>query len=156
MLIRSSLARGAFTLIEMMIAMVITLMMVFAMVEAFKWIGDATTDGRAQIEMSGQIRAARYRLELDLNGVTVPLKPWVDADSFPGYFELVEGVGSDANPFQFIKPILVNNTTNANYINFNFADPNNTLSTAYRSIFGDVDDVLMFTARNDDEPFEDD
>jgi prepilin-type N-terminal cleavage/methylation domain-containing protein len=149
MLLRSNAARG-FTLIEMMIAMVITLMMVFAMVEAFKWIGDATTDGRAQIEMAGQIRAARYRLELDLNGATVPLRPWVEGDAYPGYFELVEGIGSDANPTQFIKS---SNAAAASYINFNFADANNALAAASQTLFGDLDDVLMFTARNDEEPF---
>ena len=139
--------RFGFTLIEMMIALVITMMMVFAMVEAFRWIGEATTNGRALIEMAGQLRAARYRLELDLNGATVPLRPWTDSNAFPGYFELLEGTASDSNPTQFVS------SSAGNYVAFNFADPLDNLSVASKSLFGDLDDVLMFTARNDSEPF---
>src|SRR4051812_49415363 len=68
--------RLGFTLIEMMIAMIITLMIVFAMVEAFRWVGETTTDGRAAIEMLGQIRHVRFRYEDDLSRCTVPLEPW--------------------------------------------------------------------------------
>jgi hypothetical protein len=137
----------AFTLIEMMIALVITMMMVFAMVEAFQYIGEATTAGRAQIEMAGQLRAARYRLELDLNGVTVPMRPWGDNQAELGYFELIEGPASDYNPGQFVSP------TASGYTAINFNDPQDNLAQASRSMFGDLDDILAFTVRNDKEPF---
>lgn len=137
--------RRGFTLIEMMIAMIITLMMVFAMVEVFRRIGDATTDGRAIIEMLGQIRSARHRLESDLQACTVPLQPWTDSNSHPGYFELIEGIGSDTAPTQFI----YGTSGLQNFV----ISPTDTLAVSSQSIFGDVDDVLMFTARNDLTPF---
>src|SRR3954451_24321067 len=43
--------RRAFTLIEMLIAMVLTLILVYAIAEFYAFIGDTVKDGRASIEM---------------------------------------------------------------------------------------------------------
>jgi hypothetical protein len=162
----------------MMIALVITLMIVFAMVEAFRWVGETTTDGRASIEMLGQIRHARFRLEDDLSRCTASLAPWgANAGLSQGYVELVEGSGSDnrndpdpptppatSNPPLPVRFIDRSETTSRSsskspntlaigYDECVFNDPNNALAGEHASLFGDVDDVLMFTARNDDVPY---
>jgi prepilin-type N-terminal cleavage/methylation domain-containing protein len=148
--------RRGFTLVEMMIALVITLMIVFAMVEAFRWVGESTTDGRASIEMLGQIRHARARLEDDLSRCTVPLDPWrTTAGQSQGYLGLIEGWGCDNYDIDPARNrFLVRNGAGVlGYANFNFNDPNNSLAAASQSLFGDVDDVLMLTVRNDTTPF---
>jgi prepilin-type N-terminal cleavage/methylation domain-containing protein len=148
--------RRGFTLVEMMIAMVITLMVVYAMVEAFRWIGEATTEGRATIELSGQLRQARFRLEDDLARCTAPLVPWkLTAGNGKGYVEVIEGsVGHDNNtPLNPGRYLVRNASGQLTYASFNFNDPNDTSRIGWWSLFGDLDDIIMFTARNDSVPF---
>jgi len=140
------LSRRAFTLVEMIIALVITLVIVFAMVEAFRWVGDSTTDGRAVIEMLSQIRHANHRLQDDLQRCTVPLTLWNDASENAGYFELIEGNGDDNAPFRYF----VRTPTGLSYGLFNAPD---VLSNQAATLFGDLDDIVMCTIRNDDVPF---
>lgn len=183
-------SRGfGFTLVEMMIALVITLLIVFAMVEAFRWIGETTTVGRAVIEMLGQMRHARYRLEDDLSRCTVPLEPWrTEGGQHQGYFEYIEGPTTDDRvdngpiinagfpnpplPLRYIDrakgphapqaPVApripagyldANGNIPPGYEVNSFYDLNNLLVEQSGSMFSDVDDIVMFTARNDDKPF---
>lgn len=152
--------RTGFTLVEMMIAMVITLMIVFAMVQAFRWVGETTTEGRAVIEMLGQIRGARARFEDDLARRTGPVKlepPCLDSRNIGGYLEVIEGTGSDTNPGRY----LVRTPSGLRYNTFAFVDPGadgtlgtpDDFDTQSASLFGDLDDFLCFTARNDENPY---
>src|SRR4051794_14116285 len=59
--------RRAFTLIEMLIAMVLTLILVYAIAEFYAFIGDTVKDGRASIEMGTQLRSAVERVKADLD-----------------------------------------------------------------------------------------
>jgi len=146
-----SIGRGGVTLVEMMIALVITLMIVFAMVEAFRRVGETTTDGRASIEMLGQIRSARVRLEEDLSRCTIPVAyrdpRTLQPDQYHGYFELIEGAGSDSNALRY----LVRTPSGLKYNLFDFTT--NNLAAESQTLFGDVDDILCLTIRNDDVPF---
>jgi type II secretory pathway component PulJ len=142
-----SVGRGGVTLVEMMIAMIITLMIVFAMVEAFRRIGETTTDGRAVIEMLGQMRSARSILENDVSRCTIPpamrdprtLLP----DQYHGGFELIEGAGSDTNPGRFF--VRVPDPANPGYSLlkynfFNFGGPTpDPLVAQSQTLFGDLD-----------------
>jgi hypothetical protein len=142
--------RRGLTLVEMMIAMVITLMIVFAMVQAFQWVGETTTDGRAVIEMLGQIRQARSRLENDLGHLTVvPVRPWGnDPDNDKGHLEVIEGGGSDTTPQRYL--VRDPSTGILNYANFNFG----TVDAApWTSMFGDLDDIVSMTIHDADRPF---
>ena len=115
--------RLGLTLIEILISTAVTLIMIFAIVEIFERVGSAVAQGRAAIEMSGQIRGAAHRLREDLRGITVPMRPWPHSASSEGYFEYLEGPSRDAT------------------------------NLATNSVLGDVDDVIMFTARSVGEPW---
>lgn len=112
------------TLVEMLVAMVATLLLVAGMVEAFKSVADSIAGGRAAIEVDGQIRGVSRRLHSDLEGITASVRPWPAAGSGQGYFEYVEGAANDYSN------VSVDNT-----------------------LIGDYDDILAFTARSTGTPF---
>ena len=58
------LRRSAFTLIELLVSMAITLVLVYAIAEFYAYVGKAVGDGRAMIEMGGQLRAVSWRAYL--------------------------------------------------------------------------------------------
>lgn len=142
---------GGFTLIELLISMTITLIMVYALVEFMKYVGDTVTEGRGQIEMSGSIRGVRRQLYKDLQLVTVFLRPAPDQDSGNGYLEISEGFRSDSDP-------LTTSAANAFAPGVNQAgdrDGNGIQDSTEGKgpALGDCDDYLAFTARNPGEPF---
>ena len=141
------LARAsAFTLVEMLIAMVLTLILVLAIAEFYAVIGDAVKDGRATIEMGGQLRAVVQRLKADLDQLTVSVAPWTDDGSASGYFEYYEGRGNDYEPFAHIAP---------------GSNPSFNMATGFAALanngvtngLGDGDDFLAFTIRSGGQPF---
>jgi competence protein ComGC len=141
------LARAsAFTLVEMLIAMVLTLILVLAIAEFYAVIGDAVKDGRATIEMGGQLRAVVQRLKADLDQLTVSVAPWTDDGSASGYFEYYEGRGNDYEPFAHIAP---------------GSNPSFNMATGFVDLakngvtngLGDGDDFLAFTIRSSGQPF---
>ncbi len=116
----------AFTLIEMLVSLAITLMMMAAVVTLFQNVTDSVTGSRSIIEMSERLRAARNRLQADLIGATASMTPPLRPENDEGYFEYVEGVNTDAI---------------------------NGVGGPAASLFGDTDDWLMFTVRSRGEPF---
>ena len=71
---RSAPSRG-FTLIEMMVALAVTLIMMGAVVTLFGVITESVSASRSGIEMADRLRAARNQLQVDLRGVTATLHP---------------------------------------------------------------------------------
>lgn len=116
-------SRRGFTLVEMLVTVAVTLLLVFSLVQMFQWIGERVADGRGAIELGGGMRGVAARLQLDLDGLTAPLRSWPDPDTASGYFEIIEGNQYDGQ------------------------------SAPADTITGDLDDVLMFTAFAADEPF---
>lgn len=123
---------AGFTLVEMLVAMTVTLILIFAVSQTFAVIGARVAEGRATIEMAGSLRAVANRLQTDLDGLTCPVRPWIDSASGLGYFEIIEGDKHDRSFVDLTQPL-----TNANQ----------------NSILGDVDDLLMFTSRSPNAPF---
>ncbi len=109
--------RRAFTLIEMLVALAITLIMMGAVVTLFGVVGESVGHSRTAIEMSDRLRSARNTIQSDLLGVTATMKPPLRPENGEGYFEIIEGPNFDGS-----------------------------FSAAF-SIFGDTDDKLMFTTR---------
>lgn len=87
--------RSAFTLVEMMVTLTVTLIVMLALVTIFEWIGQRVQMGRAVIEVSGQLRSAALRLQSDLDNVTVPMRPFARIEQGAGYFHYREGAGWD-------------------------------------------------------------
>jgi type II secretory pathway pseudopilin PulG len=126
---RAKPTRAAMTLVEMLVAMALTLIMMAAVAQLFAMFGTGVGNSRRLLEMDERMRAVALRLRQDLEGVTArvtetpPRKP---ADG-TGYFEIIEGPRND-------------------FVNADVAGSPNRL-------LGDIDDVLLFTTRSPGEPF---
>ena len=81
-----------FTLVEMLVAMAITLVMMGAVVTLFANISRSVRDRRATIEMAGQVRHVRNVLQQDLAGATCPGVTWQKPEANHGYIEIIEGI----------------------------------------------------------------
>ena len=117
--------RNGLTLVEILIAMVMTLIVLYAMMEAFRYASVEIKRGRAVIEMSNQLRSAQELFRSDLEAITLDPRPWTQTAQPTGYFEVLEGAGRDS--------------TNA-------ASPTD-------NYLGDVDDVIAFTVNRPERPF---
>jgi prepilin-type N-terminal cleavage/methylation domain-containing protein len=134
--------RRGFTLVEMLVAMVLTLILVYALAEFYAYVGETVRDGRALIEVTGQLRGAIQRLKGDLDLRTAPVIPWADDGSGVGYFMIAEGIGKDWDPDGNGNPDAAGNTT-----------PASENALLWGSLYGDIDDVIAFTARNKRDPW---
>ena len=138
----------AFTLVEMLVALALTLILVYAIAHFYAILGDSVKDGRSMIEMNQQLRAVVERLKSDFDLVTVPVVPWADEGGAAGYFEIREGAASDAD-------------VNGDYspdAEFQFVDLNNDLkldgfSADVTNLLGDCDDVIGMTIRAGGTPY---
>jgi prepilin-type N-terminal cleavage/methylation domain-containing protein len=159
-----SRGRG-FTLIEMLVAMAITLVMMGAVVTLFANISNSVRNRRATTEMSGQLRQVRNKLQQDLQGATCPGVTWQRPESNHGYIEIIEGQyhegyatnlidadPSDAKtwPPKILNPEIDHKASTLPSSNLAFKD--STWATDAAGL-GDADDILMLTVRNEHEPF---
>jgi len=133
--------RAGFTLLEVLIALTITLILMTLVVRVFQYTSDGVFNSRANMEMSDQIRNAKHRLIQDLRGTTALTIPPAEITWGVGYFEYFEG-----------QSVAI---TGGGDIGFR---PTNTLGTlnslpVVLTEFGDRDDILMFTTANFDEAF---
>ncbi|MDA1055706.1 MAG: prepilin-type N-terminal cleavage/methylation domain-containing protein, partial [Planctomycetota bacterium] len=126
--------RSGLTLVELLVAATITLLLVYGLAQAFAVVSVTVSSNRASVEMLGQLRGVTMLLQRDLEGLTVPVRPWPRPESGLGYFEIVEGVYHDGSAY------LANSKAGMP-------------SLAAHSCAGDPDDVLMFTSRSVDVPF---
>lgn len=116
--------RAGLTIVELLVAAAIALLMVAGLVTAFQVIGDQVAIARATLEVSGQLRMGQHTLRENLTHASAPARPWLRPADGHGYFEYFEGPMYDTR-----------------------------LPGVDDSIMGDIDDILMFTARNEREPF---
>ena len=125
--------RKGFSLLELLIAMVMTLIVLGAMMAAFSYGSREMHRGRAAIDLSNRLQAANALLRNDLEQITVDVRPHHFLPSPPnGYLEIVDGPRRDYNASDYS----VDATTNAN-----------------NSRLGDTDDYISFTMKSDAEPF---
>lgn len=142
--------RRAFTLLELLIAMTLTLMLVYAIAQFYAFVGETVRDGRAQIEMGGQLRAASAKLRQDFAELTVRVGGRIDAGQQMGCFEIVEGIASDADPEGDL-------VINAQWVDANSDGvPDNDVNGDLKpdgTMLGDCDDILVMTIRSQGEPY---
>jgi type II secretory pathway pseudopilin PulG len=120
---RSSSRRGL-TLIEIMIALTMTMIVLGAMMQAFQYASGQMQMGRATMEMANRLRSAEELLRSDLKNLTVEPRPYTGVTNPNGYFEIIDGSMRDKS---------------------NAAGGN--------SYLGDVDDVIAMTVRSDGQFF---
>ncbi len=120
--------RSGLTLVEILIALTMTLIVLFAMAQAFQFASGEIASGRATLEMSNRLRNAQQLLRTDLAGLTVDVRPHTETAP-NGYFEYVDGPTTD-------KSGLID-------------DPNTPQNEVQLfGYLGDIDDILAFTSRS--------
>ncbi len=170
---------SAFTLVEMLVAMAVTLILIGALSQAFAIVGQTVAQGRAAIELSGNLRSVANQLQEDLTGVTVAVRPWTEDRAGEGYLEVVEGPMSaswqDTSTGTWTHFIASSDKdwdgngiketrqdADASGVDdvWQDADSNTVadilesdLALATQTHYGDIDDVLAFTTRNAVTPF---
>lgn len=132
---RLRLSAGGITLVEMLIAMTLTLLLMGTVVSVFSMLGGSVANSRSTIEMADVLRGARELMQRDLVGATCPALPWTRPESNKGYIEYFEGTRTDGVPrlagdAAIPAPRIVDD-----------------------SALGDYDDILMLTVQSRDEPF---
>jgi prepilin-type N-terminal cleavage/methylation domain-containing protein len=164
-----SLSRGygrGLTLIEMLVALAVTLVMMAAVVNLFANMSASIRNRRAAIETGSQLRQVRNRLAMDLSGATCRGSTWQDPAENQGYIEIIEGEWSDKNPSN-----LTDGQTGNNELDYTTSlvpssqafDPDSGIAADGRNLgsgavtdgrgLGDWDDVLALTVRSESDPF---
>ncbi|MCY2982718.1 MAG: prepilin-type N-terminal cleavage/methylation domain-containing protein [Planctomycetota bacterium] len=123
--------RSALTLIEVMIATTITLLMMLALAQGFKTLSQTVSEGRSKLILSDQLRGLSTLLRNDLEGCTTTSDTPQSVLSATGYFKYYDGPISDSTATLF------------NHLPLT-PEVESQLSA---SRWGDIDDILMFTAR---------
>ncbi|XZE34619.1 hypothetical protein SH501x_000084 [Pirellulaceae bacterium SH501] len=116
------------TLIEVLIATTLTLMLMLALAQGFKTLSQSVSEGRTKLGLSDQLRGITMTLRSDLDRCTVPRNPGQPYPG-PGYFKYYDGPIWDSTALQV-----------------SLASGQALLGSKW----GDIDDVLMFTAKAED------
>ncbi len=163
--------RRSFTLVEMLVAMAITLVMMGAVVTLFANISNSVKNRRATIEMSSQLRHVRNVLQQDLQGATCPGQTWQRPESNHGYIEIIEGQYREGYASNLVDGIRAIRTQDRRSQIGRLQRRTRKSITRHRSChpaiwrlkdstwatdgagLGDYDDILMLTVRNEHEPF---
>src|SRR4051812_44200726 len=156
---------GAFTLIEMLVAMAITLVMMGAVVTLFANISNGVRNRRAATGMLGGLREVWNKLQQDLQGATCSGITWQKPESNHGYIEIIEGqyhegyatnlIDADPADSKTWPPTILNPEIDhkaSTLPSSNLAFKDSTWATDAAGP-GDADDYLMLTVRNEHEPF---
>ena len=115
----SSARRGGFTLLEVMIAMAVTLLMMLALAQIFRVIGESMKQGRAALELNNRLQGVAHRIRNDLDHLTTAARPPADPATAMGYLKIYDG---------------------------SLTDYSTAVEDQQHSRYGDVDDIFMGTA----------
>ena len=152
---------SSYTLVEVLVAVTLTLILLTAVVKVFSGVGDGISKSKKIIESFDRLRLTESLLRQDLGGITVTMIPPWKPDEAKGYFEYIENgyvpvvnpplnygdppaVILDPNDPRSKPPYLQLSASNAN----NPPTPNNGDTTV-----GQRGDILMFTTRSLTRPF---
>lgn len=131
---------GGFTLLEVLVAVTITLILMGLVVEVFSRVSTGVNNSRANMELNDQLRNAKHRLIMDLRGATAPMTPPLDPFKNLGYFEYVEGPRVASSQ---MNGVLGSSGGDMGMDIGTFASNSN--ARVVNSVIGDTDDLLMFT-----------
>jgi hypothetical protein len=123
--------RLGLTLIEVLIATTITLLMMLALAKGFQALSNTVSEGRSHLNLSDKLRGMNELLRSDLRGITTDGSTPQSALLPAGYIKYYDGPISDSTATLF------NQLPTATEVE-------NRLSA---SRWGDIDDILMFTAK---------
>ena len=149
--------RAGLSLVEIMIALTMTLIVLVSMMSAFQYASAEMQNGRATLEMANRVRVAENLLRRDLANLTVEPRPYIDKTIPNGYFEYIEGPRRD---LQFPFGVDVDGDGVPVTLDPNDNDDNNparvdvprfranTVQNNRISYLGDADDILAMTVRS--------
>jgi len=126
--------RQGFTLVELLVAITLTLIMMSVVAAIFGMVGQSINAARATLGMADRLRATGTRLQRDLEGVTVTTLPPRRPGEDSGYLEITEGPIGPVTPPESVA--------------FNI-----DTGVSGDTTVGDFDDILMFTTRSRSQPF---
>ncbi len=137
---RSGQTREGFTLVEILVALVVSLILMGAVVSLFGFLGEAINSAKATVEVDERIAHMRDMLQNDLKhitarGVAVPGKPQ------PGAFEIGEGQQREHMRLA------------ANRVAWEASQNSDANDVELDERVGDVDDWLYLTLRNLEQPY---
>ena len=139
--------RSALTLVEVLIAMAMTLVILGAMMSAFQYGSSEMARGRAAIELNNRLVAAQEQLRRDLDRITVELKPHQFLPALPnGYVEIVDGPSMDYNFEDDNVDVNGNPIPEADVVAARGHNGTNL-------VYGDTDDFFACTIRSGDRAF---
>jgi hypothetical protein len=121
--------RQGLSIVELMIAIAISLVVLVVMMQAFRRASTEIKKGRAMIEMASEMRGVGETFRRDLAHLTVSPRVWSLNSEPNGYLEIIEGPQDDATY------------------------PAAPVTYPGMSFFGDVDDVIAMTVRSGSKPF---
>ncbi len=173
--------RAGLTLVEIMIALTMTLVVLGAMMTAFQFASEQMQMGRGVMEMANRLRSGEELLRSDLANLTVDPRPYTETTNPNGYFEIVEGPHRDLNfpltaqdtvapagqwDFDGFGTHLIRDTnsnsvpdpidaqlTGGPDVNMDNIDDDFDPNFAGNSFRGDHDDIWMGTVRAKGQPF---
>lgn len=91
-------APAGFSLVELLVASSLALIVMAALATLFATFGRTVSQTQTIVDLNARIRIAAAQLRQDLFGITAPATPWVRPEANAGYFEVVEGAGTDSTP----------------------------------------------------------
>lgn len=154
---RRAHVRFGYTLVEILVGTLLTLLLLMAVVQIFGTVSESIANSRAALEMAEQLRGAQLQLHRDLEGVTsnvlrLNLPPPDSPSSNSGYFEITEGpLGPVIAPeYAAVPEAWPRNIDVPRAVSK--GDPD-TVPYEVDTTVSDIDDMLMFTTRSRQAPF---
>ena len=138
------LSRRGYTLLEILIAVTLMMMIMLGLTQLFSSVGTQINNTQATLQLAGNLRSVKSRLENDLKLVTVDLTkaPPLKTGLNQGYFCIIEGMGAAHNNAL----LLARDAASQSITVQDIAYTSDSTDLPYDNTVGDMDDVLMFTA----------
>lgn len=150
---------SGFTLVELMVAMTITLLLMAGLAKSFGVIGQSIQSGRSQVTLSGKIRNLSFSLRDNLRNRTVNARPPISSAAGNGYFMFYEGPLTEHTFGLFgacpervavdgttVFPFDPRDTTNSTNVDSRFFAGDSGPTYRRFGRVGDFDDYIAFTA----------
>ena len=126
-------SRHAYTLVEILTATVLMIIIMMAVTIIFASVTETIGQSRATLEMSQRLRATGALLKQDLQNQTAIMAPPIHPRDASGYLQYAEGpIGPVIDPSKVAW-------------NSDLGEVDTTV--------GDIDDILMFTAKTEGQPY---
>jgi prepilin-type N-terminal cleavage/methylation domain-containing protein len=146
--------RRGLTLVEMLVALALTLLMMAAVAQIFGMMGQGVNGSRSMAELNDRMRATAHRLRQDLSGITVTPDPPVLPEVNSGYLEIIEGPESDLMTYFSGEPFRKDRgAVDGQGKWVGNPEPYKASVGSDDRLVGDIDDVILFTTRSTGDPF---